>query len=187
MRRVRSTIQTYSAPVTPAAGEGQVNTVYDAQFSFISTTPAAQQPGLYMTISPDDGRGARMSWIDLRDTDEGIGVNLSDASGADGAFVTHDAGVLSRGQPHTIRFWIKVIEGPDNDLMRLFIDGEDLGDCFTTWEGYYRSLARQDAPMIDRLQFRLSVPGPEPLAGAGYLFDNVTATASPTDVDGLLA
>ena len=98
-----------------------------------------------MTISPDDGRGARMSWIDLRDTDEGIVVNLSDASGPDGTFVTHDAAVLSRGQPHTIRFWIKVIPGPDNDFMRLFIDGRDLGDCFTTWEDYYRNLGPHGA------------------------------------------
>ena len=169
--------QTYSGPVTPAAGENQANTVYDARFSFISTRPQAQQPGLYMTISPDNGQGGRMSWIDMRDTDEGIRVDLSDASGAGGKFVTHHAGVLSREEPHTIRFWIKVIEGPANDLMRLFIDGEDLGDCFTTWEGYYRNLG-QAVPMIDRLQFRLSVPWPEPLADAGYLFDNVTATTS---------
>ena len=169
--------QTYSKPVTPAAGENLTNTVYDAQFSFISTRPTAQQPGLYMTISPDDGRGGRMSWIDLSDTDEGIRVDLSDTSGANGAFKTHHAGVLPRAQPHTIRFWIKVIPGPGNDLMRLFIDGRDLGQCFTTWEGYYRKLA-QAVPVIDRLQFRLSVPGPEPLAGYGYLFDNVTATTS---------
>ena len=172
--------QTYSEPVTPAAGENQLNTVYDARFSFISARPAAQQPGLYMTISPDDGRGGRMSWVDLRDTDQGIDVNLSDASGADGAFVTHDVGLLSRGQPHTIRFWIKVNPGPDNDFLRLFIDGRDLGECFTTWENYYRGLAQPtEPPMINSLQFRLSVPGPEPLAGAGYLFDNVTASASP--------
>ena len=33
---------------------------------------------------------------------------------------------------------------------------------------------------INSLQFRLSVPWFEPLADAGYLFDNVTATASPS-------
>ncbi len=172
--------QTYSQQVSPPAGENLGNTVYDARFSFISTKPGSQQPGLYMTISPDDARGGRMSWVDLRDTPEGIAVNLSDASGADGAFVTHDAGVLSRGEPHTIRFWVKVNPGPDNDFLRLFIDGRDLGECFTTWENYYRGLAQPtEPPAINSLQFRLSVPGPEPLAGAGYLFDNVTATASP--------
>jgi uncharacterized repeat protein (TIGR01451 family) len=88
--------------------------------------------------------------------------------------------VLTRGEPHTIRFWIKVNPGPDNDFMRLFIDGRDLGECFTTWENYYRALPQPtEPPMINSLQFRLSLPGPEELAGAGYLFDNVTATASP--------
>jgi uncharacterized repeat protein (TIGR01451 family) len=172
--------QTYSERVAPAAGENQTNTVYDAQFSFIPTTPE-HQDGLYMTISPDDTRGARMSWIDLRDTQDGISVDLSDASGPNGAFRTHHAGVLSHGEPHTIRFWIKVIPGPANDYMRLFVDGRDLGECFTTWEEYYRNLAPPtEPPTINSLQFRLSVPGPEPLFGAGYLFDNVTATAAPS-------
>jgi uncharacterized repeat protein (TIGR01451 family) len=172
--------QTYSKQVTPPAGENLGNTVYDAQFSFISARPESQQDGLYMTISPDDARGARMSWVDLRDTEKGIHVNLSDASGPDGTFKTHDAAVLTRGQPHTIRFWIKVIPGPDNDFMRLFIDGEDRGQCFTTWEEYYRNLEDpMEPPAINSLQFRLSVPWTRPLADAGYLFDNVTATASP--------
>ena len=175
--------QTYSAPVTPAVGEGLANTVYDAQFSF-SSTSASEQPGLYMTISPDNGQGGRMSWVDLDDTPEGIAVNLSDASGPDGAFQTHPARVLSHGEPHTIRFWIKVNPGENDDFLRLFIDGEDLGECFTTWEEYYRNLAAPtEPPVINSVQFRLSFPpggGPEALLGAGYLFDNVTATASPS-------
>src|SRR4051794_4730412 len=174
--------QTYSEQVLPAAGENQVNTVYDARFSFISTTPAAQQPGLYLTVSPDDYHGGRMAWVDLRDTDAGIHVNVSDAPAADGKFRTYDAGVLAREVPHTIRFWIKVTPGADNDLMRIFIDGRDLGECFTTWENYYRAPGpppqASAPPVINSLQFRSSVPGPAPLAGAGYLFDNVTATAS---------
>jgi hypothetical protein len=98
--------QTYSEQVASAAGENQANTVYDAQFSFLSKTES-QQPGLFMTVSPDDTQGARMSWVDLRDAEDGIHVTLSDAPEPDGEFVTHPAGVLSRGEPHTIRFWIK--------------------------------------------------------------------------------
>jgi uncharacterized repeat protein (TIGR01451 family) len=171
--------QTYSAQVTPAAGEGQANTVYDARFSFISTTPE-HQPGLYTSVSPDDGQGARMSWVGLEDTPAGIAVELSEASGPNGAFEYHGAGVLSRDEPHTIRFWIKVVPGPENDFMRLFIDGKDLGECFTTWEEYYRNAEQREPPMINRLQFRLGVPGPPALLGNGYLFDNVTATAAPS-------
>ena len=61
----------------------------------------------------------------------------------------------------------------------------DLGQCFTTWENYYRTAPEQAPPpnrntpaTINSLQFRSSVPGPPALAGAGYLFDNVSITPS---------
>ena len=69
--------------------------------------------------------------------------------------------------------------------MRVFIDGTDLGECLTTWENYYRARPESSPPpnpstpaTINSLQFRSSVPWSAPLADAGYLFDNVTATAS---------
>ena len=61
----------------------------------------------------------------------------------------------------------------------------DLGQCFTTWENYYRTAPEQAPPpnrntpaTINSLQFRSSVPGPPALAGGGYLFDNVSITPS---------
>ena len=105
--RLRSIAPVFGA-VAPAAGEYQANTVYDAQFSFISKTKS-HQPGLFMTVSPDDTKAPACPGVDLRSAEDGIHVTLSDASGpADALFVTHPAGVLSHGQPHTIRFWIKV-------------------------------------------------------------------------------
>ena len=84
-----------------------------------------------------------------------------------------------------IRFWIKVNQGPDNDLVRISVDGVDLGQCFTTWENYYRTAPEQAPPpnrntpaTINSLQFRSSVPGPSALPGGGYLFDNVSITPS---------
>jgi uncharacterized repeat protein (TIGR01451 family) len=173
--------------VVPAAGENQANMVYDARFSFISTMPGSQQRGLLLTVSPDDYHGARMSWVALEDTADGIKVSLSDAPEADGRFRYYEAGVFDREQPHAIRFWIKVNAGPDNDLMRVFIDGTDVGQCFTTWENYYWAGGPPPAPpLINSLQFRSSVPAPSLEEGrAGYLFDNVTATVSSgADVTG---
>ena len=73
---------------------------------------------------------------------------------------------LDRTVPHTIRFWIKVNPGPDNDLVRIYIDGRDVGQCFTTWENYYRTAPEQAPPPnvntpadINSLQFRSGVPG----------------------------
>jgi uncharacterized repeat protein (TIGR01451 family) len=172
--------QTYSTPVDPPAGETQPNTVYIARFSFID--PAFQE-GLSVTVSPDSGDGSRMAWVGLRDTTDGIEVTTSDSSGTGGAFVPTDLGVLSHGQPHTIEFRIKLIRGEANDRVRILIDGQDFGQCFTTWETYYRTDPVQDRPPnngeppnINSLQFRTSVGTPPGFATAGYLFDNVTVT-----------
>ena len=125
-----------------------------------------------------------MSWVGLEDTAGGIQVTVNDAPDVNGAFVSHRGPLLDRSVPHAIRFWIKVNQGPDNDLVRISVDGVDLGQCFTTWENYYRTAPeqapaeRQYAGDINSLQFRFSVPGPPALAGRGYLFDNVSITPS---------
>jgi len=169
--------QTYSTAVLPPAGETQPNAVYIAKFSFFD--PEFQK-GLQLTVSPDNGEGGRMSWVRLVDQPDGIHVDASDSSGSDGGFVYYyDVGTLSHGQPHTIEFRIKLVAGVTNDRVRILIDNQDVGQCFTTWETYYRDQQNQSGPPnIDRLQFRAGgVQGPPELAqSGGYLFDNVTVT-----------
>jgi uncharacterized repeat protein (TIGR01451 family) len=179
------TYQTYSTPVTAPAGEKQANTEYTAEFSFISTTPTARQPGLAMSVSPDSYEGSRMFWVSLTDTAAGIEVTASDTPEKDGEFVDYQVAVLDRSVPHTIRFWIKTNPGEDNDLVRMFIDNRDVGQCFTTWENYYRTASEQSPPpnrntpaTINSLQFRLGGASVPALAGAGFLFDNVTTTTA---------
>ena len=172
--------QTYSSRVLSPAGEDRDNKVFIAQFSFISKTREFQD-GLFVSVSPDSYEGSRMSWVGLEDTPAGIQVTASDAPEVDGEFADYDLGLpLDRDVPHTIRFWIKVNPGPDNDLVRIAIDGRDVGQCFTTWENYYRKAPEQaplnTPPDINSLQFRSGVPG-GPLGG-GYLFDNVTVVTS---------
>jgi uncharacterized repeat protein (TIGR01451 family) len=171
--------QTYSKPTTVAAGERESNTVYTAQFSFISVHPDRQQQGLKISVSPDMGEGGRMSYIGLEDTSDGVAVTFFETD-SDGDFVGHELGTLPRNVPHTIRFWMRLVPGPDNDLVRIVIDGQDVGQCFTTWESFYRA-TNQSVPISDRLLFlsgnrdgnRLS------LLGGGYRFDNVTTTTAP--------
>ena len=176
--------QTYSRPVTAPAGETLPNKEFTAVFSFISKTPGSQQPGLNVSVSPDSNEGSRMQFVGLKDTEAGIRATVYDTPEVDGEFVGYDAGLLDRAVPHTIRFWIRVNPGPDNDLVRIFIDGRDLGQCFTTWENYYRTAPEQAPPpnvntpaTISSLQFRSSVPGFDGVDG-GYLFDNVTITTA---------
>jgi uncharacterized repeat protein (TIGR01451 family) len=178
--------QTYSPQEPVQVGEDRVKKVFMAQFSFMSKTPQAEQPGLFISVSPDSHEGSRMSWVGLQDTTGGIQVSVNDTPDVDGAFVSHEGPLLDRSRPHTIRFWIKVNPGIDNDLVRIFVDGVDLGQCFTTWENYYRTSPEQAPPPnvntpadINSLQFCSSVPGPPGLAtSGGYLFDNVSITPS---------
>jgi uncharacterized repeat protein (TIGR01451 family) len=170
--------QTYSKPTDPA-GEGETNKEYAAQFSFISIHPDREQPGLKISVSPDMGEGGRMSYIGLTDTADGIDVTFFDTPEENGDFKGYDLGTLPRNVVHTIKIWMKLNPGPDNDLVRIFIDGRDVGQCFTTWENFYRATS-QAVPISDRLLFlsgnrdgdRLN------LLGGGYLFDDVTTTTA---------
>ena len=176
--------QTYSPQEPQQVGEQRPNKVFIAEFSVMSKT-RAYQPGLFLSVSPDSGEGSRMSWVGLEDTADGIRVSVNDTPDVDGKFVAHPGPLLSHSSPHEIRFWIKVNQGIDNDLVRISVDGVDLGQCFTTWENYYRTAPEQAPPpnrntpaTINSLQFRSSVAGPPALAGNGYLFDNVSITPS---------
>ena len=120
--------QTYSPPELQQVGEARPNKVFLAEFAFMSTTPA-HQPGLFLSVSPDSGEGSRMSWVGLEDTPAGIRVSVSDSPDVDGEFVEHPGPTLNRTSPHRIRFWIKVNQGPDNDLVRISVDGVDLGSA----------------------------------------------------------
>ena len=176
--------QTYSPQELQQVGEARPNKVFLAEFAFMSKTPA-HQPGLFLSVSPDSGEGSRMSWVGLEDTPAGIQVSVNDTPDVDGEFVAHPGPLLDRTSPHRIRFWIKVNQGIDNDLVRISVDGDDLGQCFTTWENYYRTAPEQAPPpnrntpaTINSLQFRSGVQGPPALLNGGYLFDNVSITPS---------
>jgi uncharacterized repeat protein (TIGR01451 family) len=174
------TFQTYSNTTKEPAGEETANKEFTAQFSFITTT-TAYQPGLYLSVSPVPADvGARMSWVGLTETEEGTEVGVADVpSFSEGGTLVHPAGeVLKRGVPHTIKFWIKLNPGQDNDLVRISIDGNDVGQCYSSWENYYRHPeVKQEVPNIDSLLFRSNVQVPG-LLGKGYLFDNVSVTTA---------
>jgi uncharacterized repeat protein (TIGR01451 family) len=174
--------QTYSKPTTEAAGEGLANTEYTAQFSFISIHPNQLQDGLKISLSPDMGEGGRMSYIGLTDTAAGIDVTFFDTpilENGDVDFAGYDLGTLTRNQVHTIKFWMKLNPGPNDDLLRIYIDGQDYGQCFTTWENFYRATS-QEVPISDRLLFLSGNRDGDHLSllHGGYLFDDVRTTTA---------
>jgi uncharacterized repeat protein (TIGR01451 family) len=122
-----------------------------------------------------------MSYIGLTDMADGIHVSFYDTADPNGDFEFHDLGTLPRNVPHTIRFWMRLVPGPDNDLVRISIDGKDAGQCFTTWENYYREQEKHEPAPSDRLLFLVGNRDGNILSllGGGYLFDNVTTTTAP--------
>jgi hypothetical protein len=138
-----------------------------------------------MTVSPDRGDGARMSFVAIRDTPTGLAVDVADVpSPALDAmnhvnFVTTSdiAAGLARNAVHNLRIEMDLNDGADNDVVRIFVDGLN---AFTgeSWENYYRNDVEaagsgNQVPLIDNLLFRSSGTAAPATAGAGFLFDNV--------------
>jgi hypothetical protein len=180
--------QTYSKSNVDDAGEALANTEFDSTFQFTSTS-INEQPGSKMRISPDNGHGGRMSFVSLTDTPDGIVAQVADTPEADGGFrVLTVPGFYSRDEVHTVRIWMKLVPGADNDIVRIFIDGEDIGNklgvCLETWENFYRA-TNQGVPVTNSLGFRADNGGQgnpsfviPSLVGGGYLFDNVVTTSA---------
>ena len=110
----------------------------------------------YISMAPDRGDGARMSYIRLEDDASGLRVIFIDyqdkgpfgregspASAAQGCgpednFVpTMVASGLDRSVPHKVRLSIDFIDGPRNDVVKVFVDGNFV-HTGTTWEDYFR-------------------------------------------------
>ena len=179
----------YSAPVLDAAGENEVNNVLVNEFTFQSKTPERQQTGLKMSVSPTNGDGARMSYVRMEDSYDGVRVFFDDVPNEDTATAFTDRWIatLDRSKPHTVRFETKFVKGTDNDVVRIYLDGA-LKACGTSWENYYRFSEQRDPVPSDRLMWRLGSKPEDAVTanrGNGFLFDNVktisSATGGPAD------
>jgi hypothetical protein len=162
-----------------------------ASFDIRSAT-GAPQPGLDVTISPDDGQGGRQSFLSIEDNGSGIDIDFFDSQGnhpvnnPNGGFVlTTIAEGLSYTENHQIVFDITFVDGNTidvdgnvfgNDICNIYVDGE-LAHSGTTWESYWWTTTEGTTPpslrAIDTLLFRISTPGGAAAAGAGYYIDNV--------------
>lgn len=168
---------------------------FEAEWTFMSASPAAFQPGLEVVVSPARGDDHRMSWVQMADLADGLAVVF--ASRADpanpGAFQRDTiARRLDRRLPHTIRLTMEFLDGPLNDVVRVYVDGA-LRTTGGSWETYYRLDAngRQRfggaTPAVNRLMFRTGsdthrgVPGDAAPAtrGRGFLFDQIRVAAMP--------
>lgn len=175
--------QTFSPGLTSPAGEATGSKRSFAAGFLIGTTQTTLQPGLHMSVSPDDGNGGRMSYLRLEDQADGVHVFFDDVTNR-GPFPTvstfneKDIATLSRGKPHLLAFAITFKKGPRNDVVKIVVDGR-VKATGRTWEDYYRYDPEQvgngnQIPQVDKLLFRQSgIPSPLNL-GNGFLVDGVT-------------
>lgn len=188
--------QTFSPGLADEAGErGAVNAGlsggvrqphFDASF-LIGTTLATEQVGLHMSVSPDRGDGARMSYLRFEDRTDGVHVFFDDVTDPGrvpngDTFNETDIATLDRTSSHLIRFSIDFKNGPAQDTVKIYIDGV-LKITGTTWEDYYRYDSEQTpqgnkVPTVDKMLFRESGTADATHLGNGFLIDRVSLASS---------
>lgn len=178
--------QTFSYSVINEAGEstagndgmsgGTRQNYFEAEWDFASAAPSSEQTGLSITASADRGDGARMSWIQMTDTATGLGVNFYDFSGGD-FVLTNIASNLDRTQTHSIKTTMHLLEGPANDVVKVYVDGI-LVHTGTSWEDYFRDVEGNPTRTVDSLLFRASGVAVPANYDKGFLIDNVAISTS---------
>jgi hypothetical protein len=184
--------QTFAPSLANAAGESTSFNHFDATFS-IGTALATLQPGLTLSVSPDDGTGGRMSYLRFEDQTDGVHVFFDDVTdpgplGTVATFNQHDIATLDRAHAHTLRFSIDFVPGAGNDVVKIYVDGA-LKATGTTWENYYRYDPEQAGnhnavPATKTLLFRESGTPVATSSGNGFLVDNVSFASSATTTTG---
>ena len=191
--------QTFSKSLADEAGEttalnggmsgGTRQKHFEAQFSLASAVPGSQQTGLYMSVSPDRGDGARMSYLRFEDQADGVHVFFDDVTDPTHAingetFNETDIATLTRA-PHTIKFSMDFVDGPDNDVVKIYIDGV-LIHTGTSWEDYFRYDTESNPSLVDvsrtvdSLLFRTGGSTNNPsVLGQGFLVDNLSLLSGP--------
>ncbi len=184
---------TFAKPLVDSVGEtgatagtfsvGTKQTHFEMQFDIASTVPGAQQPGLFMSVSPDRGDGSRMSYVGFEDVAGGIDMIFYDVqgTGSPANFVLADLGTYTR-TPHTVKLVMDVVDGPSNDVVKVYVDGV-LKHTGTSWENYYRfdseASAEQSVRIVKTVIFRTGGVAAPATAGNGYLVDNFSTLSGP--------
>ena len=94
--------QTFSPGLAEPAGEAPLRRA-SARRSGSARTKATVQPGLHMSVSPDNGSGARMSYLRFEDQADGVHVFFDDVTnpgpvGTVSNFTDTDIATLSRDE-----------------------------------------------------------------------------------------
>jgi hypothetical protein len=140
-----------------------------------------------VSVSPDNGQGARMSYLRFEEHTNGVHVYFVDVTdrgpvGIVASFNEKDIATLSRGSVHNIAFAMTFKTGSSTDQVKIMIDGK-LAATGTSWKNYYKFDPEQTptgnvVPSTSKLGFFLRGTAVPSDRGNGYLFDNVTLSSS---------
>ncbi len=195
-----------TAAVNSGMSGGTRQKHFEAEWYFASTVPGAEQPGLSAVASPDRGDGARMSWVQMKDTPTGLEVNFYDYVDAapfgtagtptngygpeDNFRFTNVVSGLDRTVPHKIKITMDLLDGPRNDVVKVYVDGV-LKHTGTSWEDYFRFVQGPGGPewdgiipgfesrTVDSILFRTGGAAAPTTAGFGFLIDNLSTLSGP--------
>ncbi len=186
--------QTFTPGLTSPTGESAAESHFEASFEIGSTNPS-QQTGLFLSVSPDDGNGSRMSYVGFDDQSDGIHVIFYDVTnpgplGTISSFNQQDVTTIDRTSAHTIKFVIDFVPGPANDIVNLYVDNV-LEVTGTSWEDYYRYDPEQNGngnivPTTSKLLFRAGGTAAPATSGNGYLIDEVSLSSGAFAVSGAI-
>ncbi len=179
---------------------------FEVQYSFTSADPVPSENNSIVSTSPDRGDGARMSYIRLEDHAYGIELHFSDyqdnkprghygdpTTAAPGCEDTNDeftdviVATVSRNSAHSVKLAIDFIDGPHNDIVKVYVDGS-LRHVGTTWEDYFRwcpesgggtgTTTADQSRTVDSMIFRVG-GAPQVLnLGKGFFIDNLSYSSS---------
>jgi hypothetical protein len=164
--------QTFSPGVDPA---GQSTSLRHFASSFmIGTTQSGVQSGLSMSVSPDNGSGARMTYLRFEDQADGVHVFFDQARGAN--FKETDIATLDRATASRITFLIdfnaassKAVTIKINDVVKA---------TGSTWDSYYQTQEHNPTPTVSKMLFRFGGTAHSANAGQGFLVDGLTLASS---------
>jgi hypothetical protein len=158
------------------AGETSTGASYNrfiGSFDIRSVATGNTDLGARITVSPDNGQGARQGFVAFENTATGVAVTTFDLT-AGGSFVGPELlTTINFGQWAKIRYEIDFIDGPFNDVARIYID-DVLVKTLHSWESYYpvaQPTLHPNGVPVQTWLFRMN--GTKVENAQGFYIDNV--------------
>ncbi|HSN11417.1 MAG TPA: hypothetical protein VLS51_04845, partial [Propionibacteriaceae bacterium] len=145
--------------------------------------PVALQPGLRVTVSPDNGSGGRAGFLSIEHTATGVDLKVMGSSlDSSGKLVWTTQTVATNLNPQlrqsitmTVTKKLDTKKSTNNDTFTVQLKGKPAKT--TTFEAYYHYMQEPNY-QTDTLLFRVSGTAVPSLMGHGMYFDNVSLATS---------